>query len=77
MFIKILNKKKEILDFSNYSFKQKFYHGFSKLGVCKMKDKTTGVAIKVFVWLKPNMRSFLVGDSSEHKNAKGACKNVV
>ena len=49
MFMKILNKKKEILDFSNYSFKQKFYHGFSKLVVCKMKDKTTGVAIKVFV----------------------------
>ena len=77
MFMKILNKKKEILDFSNYSFKQKFYHGFSKLVVCKMKDKTTGVAIKVFVWLKPNMCSFLVGDSSEHKNAKDACKNVV
>ena len=49
MFMKILNKKIEMLDFSNYSFMKKFYHGFSKLVVCKMKDKTAGVGIKVFV----------------------------
>ena len=42
-----------------------------------MKDKTAGVATKVFVGLKPKMYSFLVDDSSQHKKAKGVNKNDV
>ena len=42
-----------------------------------MKDETTGFPIKGFVRFKPNMYSFLVDDSSEHKNAKKVNKNVV
>ena len=32
-----------------------------------MKDETSGVAIKKFIGLKPNMYSFLVDDNSEQK----------
>ena len=42
-----------------------------------MKDETAGVAIEEFVGLKPKMYSFLVDDSSEHRNAKGVNKDVV
>ena len=40
-----------------------------------MKEKIGGVAIEVFVELKPQIYSFLV-DNSEHKEAKGVNKNV-
>ena len=36
--------------------------------VGRMKDKTTGVAIKKSVGLKPKMCSTLVDHSSEHKS---------
>ena len=39
--------------------------------VGKMKEVIGGVAIKVFVGLKPKMYSFLVDDSGEHKKSKG------
>ena len=42
-----------------------------------MKDETGGVAIEEFVGLKPNMYSFVVEESSEHKKAKGVNKYVV
>ena len=42
-----------------------------------MKDETNGVAIKEIFGLKPEMYSFLVDDSSEHRKAKGVNKNVV
>ena len=35
-----------------------------------MKDTTGGVAIGEFVRLNPNIYSFLVDDSSEHKKEK-------
>ena len=53
--------------FSNYSAKSKYYDDSNKIVVGKMKDETGGVAIKVFVGLKPKVYSFLVDDSSEHK----------
>ena len=45
--------------------------------VAKIKDEVTGVAIKEFAILKPNMHSFLVVHINENKKAKGANKNVV
>ena len=35
---------KEIIDFSNYSTKSKYYDNSNKLMVCKMKDETADVA---------------------------------
>ena len=35
-----------------------------------MKDKTAGVAIKVFARLKPKMNSSLVDDTSEQKKQR-------
>ena len=35
-----------------------------------MKDETSGVVSEIFLELKPNMQSFLVGDNGEHKNQK-------
>ena len=66
-----------MFDCSNYSTNSKFYDNSSKLVFGKMKDETTGFPIKGFVRFKPNMYSFLVDDSSEHKNAKKVNKNVV
>ena len=45
--------------------------------VGKIEYETNNVAIEEFVGLKPDMYSFLVHDSSEHKKAKGVDKNVV
>ena len=42
-----------------------------------MKDETAGVAIKEFVGLKPQMYSFSIDDSSEHKKSNGVNKDVV
>ena len=62
---------KEILDFSIYSTKSKYYDPSNKLVNRKMKNETGGVAIKEFVGLKPKMYLFLVDNNSEHKKAKG------
>ena len=42
---------KEMLDFSNYSTKSKYYDNLNKLVVGKMKEEIAGVAIKIFVRL--------------------------
>ena len=68
---------KEMLDFSNYSNKSKYYDNSNKLVVGKMKDETAGVVLEEFVGLKTKMYSYLVDDNSEHKNEKGLNKNVV
>ena len=56
-----------MLDFSNYSIKSKYDYNLNKLVIGKMKDETTGVAIKDVVGLKPKMHSYVVEDSSERK----------
>ena len=61
----------------DYSTKPKYYNNSCKLVISKMKDETTGIAIKEFVGLQPKMCLFLVGDNSEHKTAKCVNKNVV
>ena len=63
---------KEMLDFSNYSTKLKYYDNSNKL----VKDKNRDVAIKEFVWLKPKTCSFLV-NNSKHKKAKSVNKDFV
>ena len=42
-----------------------------------MKYEVGGVAIKIFVGLKPIIYSLLIGNSSKHKKAKSVNKNVV
>ena len=61
--------------FCNYSAKSKFYNYSNKLVIGKIKDETSGVAIKEFVRLKPKMYFFLVEDNSEHKKPKGMNRN--
>ena len=68
---------KEMLDFSNYSTKSKYYDNSNKLMVGKMKDETTGIAIEEFVGLKLKMYSYLANDNSEHEKVKGVNRNVV
>ena len=46
---------KEMFDFRNYSTKSKYYDNSNKLVIDKMKDETTGVAVKEFFELKPKM----------------------
>ena len=70
------SNEKEMIDFSNYSTKLKYYDNSNKLVVGKMKDETGRIAIEEFVGLKPKMYSFLV-DNSEHKKAKSVNGNVV
>ena len=53
ILMKILIRRKKMLDFSNYSIKSKFYNHPNKLVAFKIKVETAGVAIKKFVWLKP------------------------
>ena len=63
-----------MFNFSNYSTKSKSYDNSNKLVIDKMKQETTGVAIKEFVGLKPKIYSFLVEDNSKHKKAKDVAK---
>ena len=52
-YIKNKQQHKEMFDFSNYSAQSRYYDNSNKLVVCKMKDKTAGVAIEEFAGLKP------------------------
>ena len=71
-----IRKSKVTLTFKKQDM-SKYYDDSNKLVAAKMKDETGGVAIKEFVGLKPNMCSFLVDDSSEHKKVRGVNKNIV
>ena len=51
-----------MFDFSNYSTRSK-YDNSNKLVIGKMKDETRGVAIEVFVGLKPKMYLYLVDNN--------------
>ena len=42
------NSKKEMLDFSNYSTKSKYYDNSSKIVIWKMKDETGALQLKNF-----------------------------
>ena len=64
------SNNREMLSFSNYSTKSKYYDNSNKLLAGKMKNETVGVAIEEFVELKPKMYSYFVNDNSEHKKAK-------
>ena len=66
-----------MFDFSNYLAKLKYYDDSNKLALGKIKDETSGVAIKELVRLKPKMYSFWVDENSEHKKVKGVNKNIV
>ena len=55
----------------------KYYDNLNKLITGKMKDETSGNAIKKLVGLKSKVHSSLVDDKSEHKKANGVNKNVV
>ena len=66
-----------MFDFSYYSSKSKYYDDSNKLVIGKMKDEIGGFAIEEVVGLNPKMYSFLLGDNSELKKAKGGNKNVV
>ena len=74
---KVFRNNREIVDFSNYLTKSKYYDNSKNIMVGKMKDETAGVAIEKFVRLKPKMYSYLVDDNSENKKVKSANKNVV
>ena len=58
---------KQMLGFSNYSTKSKYYDNSNKLNIGKMKDETGGDAIEEYVGLKPKMYSFLVDNIKVQK----------
>ena len=62
---KDFSSDKEMLDFSNYSTKSKFYDNSNKLVVGKMKDEIAGVVIEYLFELKSKMYFYLVDDNSE------------
>ena len=70
IFLKILAVSKKSFDFSNYSTISKYYDLSNKLVIGKMKNETTGNAIKGYIELKLQIQSFLVDDNSEHKKVK-------
>ena len=73
IFYEDFSKDKEMLDFSNYSDKSKYYDDSSKLVAGKMKDET----FKEIVELKPKTYFFLVDYSIEHKRTKGENENFI
>ena len=69
--------EEELFDFSNYPKDSKYFHGANSLVVGKIKDETSGVAIKGFVGLKSRMDTFITEDSHESKKTRGIIKNIV
>ena len=51
---------KEMFDFNNYSTKSNHYDNSDKSVIVKLKDEIGGVAIEIFVGLKPKMYSVLL-----------------
>ena len=49
------SNNKEIIDFSNYPIKSKYYDKLNKLVIIKMKNETANVAIEEFLGLKSKM----------------------
>ena len=60
------SNNKEMIGFSNYPIKSKYYDKLNKLVISKMKDETANVAIEEFLGLKPKMYSYSVDDEREH-----------
>ena len=56
---------KELLDFSNYPNKSKYYDNLNRLMVEKMKDERWGVPIKGVVGLKPKLSTSIT--ENNHK----------
>ena len=67
---KYFSSDKDMLDFSNYSTKSKYYDNSNKLVLWKMNEETSSFAIEEFVNLKPKMYSFLVDNNREPKKPK-------
>ena len=67
---KYFSSDKDMLDFSNYSTKSKYYDNSNKLVLWKMNEETSGFAIEEFVNLKPKMYSLLVDNNREPKKPK-------
>ena len=59
-----------MFNFSNCPAKSQYYDYSNKLVTGRMKDGIAGVTFKEFINLKPNICSFLVNDSSDHKKQK-------
>lgn len=57
-----LYKHKELFDFGNYRKDWKYYNGANNLVAGKIKDETSGVSIKSFVWLKSKNCIFIAKD---------------
>ena len=64
------SKDREILHFSNYSRKSKYYDDSKKIVFGKMNKEIGCPVIRWYVWLKLNMYFFFVDDGSEHKNQR-------
>ena len=68
---------KEMLDFSNYLTKSKYYDDSNKVVIGKKTVEIRSVATEEFVALKPKMYSLLLDYNSKHKKAKDVDRNVV
>ena len=66
-----------MFDFSNDLAKSKYIDDSNKLLVDEMKIVKADVNVEEYVEWKPNINSFLLDDSSDHKKAKGVSKNVI
>ena len=76
-FYEEFRSNKEMLDFSNYSTKPKYYENSNKLVIGKMKCETRGVGIQEFVGLNSKIYSVLVNDNWEYEKEKAMNRNVV
>ena len=70
-------KGKELFDFSICQKESNYYNTTDNLIVGKMRDKTCGVPIKVFVRLKAKIYTYITDTNHECKKLKGIDKNVV
>ena len=66
VFIKISSKIKSHLTSVIIQKDLKYYDNANNLVICKMKDETSGVPIKGFVWLKHKMYTYIAEDSPEY-----------
>ena len=66
----------DLFDFSNYLEGSKFYDGFDKKVIGKMKDKLGGKIMSEFVGLKSKMYSLVTVDDEEKIRAEGVNRKL-
>ena len=73
----VIGKHSNLFDLSNYPVSHELYSSINCKVPGKFKDEMGGVCIKQFIGIRSKMYSFVYGEDSEKRTAKGICKSTI